>query len=146
MAEKYDIKTKLRKMMRTDFIAIQGEIIGPKIQKNRLNRAKHEFYVFSLRDEKNGHYIGSLEAAKRCNNVGLNFVPIVAAYVYLPDTVEKVKKITAGPSKVNPSVRREGLVIRSVNGSVSFKSVDPAYLNGEPLDHNSWNGELTGVE
>ena len=50
----------------------------------------------------------------------------------MPDTMEELKVLATGKSKVNPEVMREGIVYRSLDGSDSFKNVSREYL----LKHN----------
>lgn len=58
---------------------------------------------------------------------GLKFVPIINDHYILPDTVNEVLEYATGRSAIGDTLR-EGLVIRSYDGSVSFKAVSPQFL------------------
>ena len=58
---------------------------------------------------------------------GMKWVPILGE-VQMPDTMEELKVLATGKSRVNPEVMREGIVYRSLDGSDSFKNVSREYL------------------
>lgn len=68
-------------------------------------------------------------AAKEwCDEIGLPFVPIVAANFILPATCDELLEYAASePSKIDGGMR-EGLVFRDYNGEESFKAVSNAFL------------------
>lgn len=126
VAEKYNIETVLHNLIgRSDFVAIQGECIGPKIQGNKYRVASPHMYVFNV-IYPSGR-MGSVQARNLIGTRGLNFVPIVNAHYYLPQTVEEVLKYAHGQSALADTLR-EGLVVRSQDGKQSFKAVDPEFL------------------
>lgn len=129
VAKKYEIERKLGYLlskMGWDWVAVQGEVIGPRIQKNKYARSDYEFYVFNLLVP--GHRFSSEAARGICQTVGLEFVPILDTEVALPDSVAEVLGYAHGQSALNPDVLREGIVFRSKDGSKSFKAVDPLFL------------------
>ena len=67
-------------------------------------------------------------AASILEGMGIPFVPIVSINYVLPDTVEELITAATGPSALNPEVLREGWVIRSFDGTLSFKAVSTEYL------------------
>ena len=132
VADKYKIESVLRKLIGDrDWVAIQGEIIGPKIQKNKYKVTEPALYVFNLLwpDGILGTWRrqDSVSAAYTLKNLGLNFVPIVDTELTLPDTVDEVLAMAHGPSRIGDTIR-EGLVFRSMDGQKSFKAVDPDFL------------------
>lgn len=126
VAEKYNIKDKLMNMMNgIDWIAVQGECIGPKIQGNKYNVQEPHFYVFNLLGPTGR--VQSLKARGIVSCFDLDFVPIVSEKYFLPNTVEEMLKVAHGESELGNTIR-EGLVCRSIDGKKSFKAVDPEFL------------------
>lgn len=130
MARKYRIENVLRDSIgHLDWIAIQGEIVGPKIQGNKYHLSQNHMYVFNLIDP-NGRVASDIMSVW-CQNNTLNSVPIVEYYVTLGDTVEDVLNYAHGESRL-AAINREGIVFRSQDGQRSFKAVDPLFL----IEHN----------
>jgi hypothetical protein len=134
IADKYEIEKKLRSLIgKQDWIAVQGEIIGPKIQKNKYKLTDYDFYVFNLlnpsqcKDGKTWYRHPSLYAARLLSEFGIKFVPILDTGITLPDTVDEVLAIAHGQSQLGGTLR-EGIVFRSMDGQQSFKAVDPEFL------------------
>ena len=131
MALKYDIINKLKLILKNNkelkWVAVQGESFGPKWQGNPLKLNELDFRAFNLIDSKNGR-LGSVAAASILEGMGIPFVPIVSINYVLPDTVEELITAATGPSALNPEVLREGWVIRSFDGTLSFKAVSTEYL------------------
>lgn len=126
IAQKYQIENALKNMIGDrEWIAIQGEIIGPKIQKNKYKRDDYELYVFNL-IYPTGR-LGSVKAKSIIENKGLNFVPLIDTAYVLPDTVDEVLAYAHGNSVLGDTLR-EGIVFRSQDGQRSFKAVDPEFL------------------
>lgn len=131
VSEKYQIENALKNMISDrDWVAIQGECVGPKIQKNKYGLTDYELYVFNLLYPTGR--VDSVRAKSICENKGLNFVPIIDEHVVLPDTVDEVLAYARGKSQL-ADIMREGIVFRSKDGKQSFKAVDPLFLiaNGE---------------
>jgi len=126
VSDKYQIENALKNMIGDrEWIAIQGECIGPKIQKNKYKREDYEMYVFNL-IYPTGR-VDSIHAKSICENKGFNFVPIVQTDYVLPDTVDEVLAYADGQS-VLADTMREGIVFRSKDGKQSFKSVSNQFL------------------
>jgi len=127
--EIYDLEERMELMMNelnVPWLAIQGEVAGPAIQKNPLQLKDIDFFIFNI-ITPNGRF-GNKEMVELCYRYGLTTVPIISYDYILPDTVEEVLKYATGPSMVNPQVMREGIVCRSLDGKKSFKAVSPEYL------------------
>lgn len=126
VSEKYQIENALKNMIGDrEWIAIQGECIGPKIQKNKYKREDYEMYVFNL-IYPSGR-VDSVRAKSICENKGFNFVPIIDTKYILPDTVDEILAYADGQS-VLADTMREGIVFRSADGKQSFKAVSNAFL------------------
>lgn len=125
----YDMENRMYLMMdelNVPWIAIQGEVAGPGIQKNPEGLKDIDFFVFNV-ITPNGR-MGNKEMVELCCHYGLTTVPMIDYNYILPDTVDEMLKYATGPSLINPNVLREGVVIRSQDGRLSFKAVSPEYL------------------
>lgn len=126
VSEKYHIENTLRNMIGDrEWIALQGECVGPKIQKNKYGVKDCDLYIFNL-IYPTGR-VDSLRAKSICENHGLNFVPIVQVGYVLPDTVDEILEYADGQS-VLADTMREGIVFRSMDGKQSFKAVSNKFL------------------
>lgn len=126
VAEKYQIENVLKGMIGAcDWIAIQGECIGPKIQKNKYEVSDYDLFVFNLIYPWGR--MRSTVARSACQHFGLKFVPIIETGITLPDTVDEVLAYAHGTSALHDTLR-EGIVFRSEDGAKSFKAVDPLFL------------------
>jgi RNA ligase (TIGR02306 family) len=141
IAKKYDLETKLEKhyhsAVPTVQIAIQGEIMGPGIQKNRLKFDSHRFFVFNVFDITKQQFLTPFEMIKIASTFDLEVVPNIAGPMRLNDfTFDELVRSGSGWSALNPEVPREGLVFSSVEqqlkfaqfGRLSFKIVSNDYL------------------
>lgn len=128
LSDKYDIENVLvdiAKKFGCNRVVLQGEGVG-FVQGNPYKLSENDLYVFNI--ILDGVRMGSVEASKLCYEYGLKFVPIIDAEYILPDTMEEMKLEADGYSVINPKVKREGFVYRSLDGSVSFKNVSREYL------------------
>jgi tRNA-binding EMAP/Myf-like protein len=127
VSEKYEIEKKLRKL-KSDY-AIQGEIIGGKIQGNKYKRSEYELYVFSIRKLNDGKYLNNDEIRDFCRQHNLNHVPFIDYDFTLPLTIDEILKMANGESKLEKGVLREGLVFRNNNNPrISFKAISNDFL------------------
>lgn len=132
LAFKYNIKDiLLRFAIENDYdrVVLQGEGIG-NVQGNPYKLTEDKLLVFNL--VINGIRLGTIEMAGFCEAYGLEHVPIISEEYYLPKTMEEIKLEADGYSVINPKVKREGFVYRSLDGQKSFKNVSREYL----LKHN----------
>lgn len=113
-------------------IAVQAEIIGCGIQKNKYNlgqawtdRRIRVFTIFDINAYKRMNFEDFMAVA---NELDLETVPIVSTTMLLPDTVDELIEMSKGMSLVNPNVMREGIVIRHKCEPVSFKAINPDFL------------------
>lgn len=124
---KYDIRRKLMNMIGDqEFVAIQGECVGPRIQQNKYKLSDIDMYVFNY-ITPSGRY-GTIKARDFLGVHGFNFVPVLSSNYILPDTVDEMVALADGTSILNHEVLREGLVIRSEDGKNSFKAVSNKFL------------------
>jgi len=117
-------------------IAIQGELIGPRIQGNYEQVHQNQFHVFSIWDITRQQYVASDFRHQVVDKLGLNHVPILHNVITLKDFVGKVDDekefrnaimaLAEGSSIYNP--QREGIVLKSTDGSIAFKVISNSYL------------------
>ena len=133
LAFKYNIEQHLKDFLnqfrQLKWVCIQGEGVG-SVQGNPLKLTEDDLYVFNFKDSQTGRW-PSMAGAEQVHEWGMKWVPILGE-VQMPDTMEELKQLATGKSKVNPNVMREGIVYRSLDGSDSFKNVSREYL----LKHN----------
>lgn len=129
VAKQFEIPQKLRNAVFLPNIAIQGEFISPSIQKNYEKVNKSEFHVFSVFDIDKQEYLKPNDALYVCKIANIKHVPIIFEGK-LSDFAKSVDELllkAEGPG-MNPGVSREGIVIKALDGSFSFKAISNAYL------------------
>lgn len=130
MAEKYDIKNVLTDILKTfpevEWVTIQGETYGGKIQNRDYSTDKHDFAAFNLIFSNTGRW-NSVDMKRFLLTYNIPCVPILSENYILPDTVEELLKDADGVSKIDGKMR-EGIVFRSKDGLRSFKAVSNDYL------------------
>ena len=129
LAFKYNIEQHLKDFLnqfpQLKWVCIQGEGVG-SVQGNPLKLTEDDLYVFNFKESQTGRW-SSMAGAGQVREWGMKWVPILGE-VQMPDTMEKLKVLATGKSRVNPEVMREGIVYRSLDGSDSFKNVSREYL------------------
>ena len=130
MAFKYNIEAVLKDMLtlRPDlqYVCIQGESVG-SVQGNPLKLAEDDFYAFNFIDSDRGRW-PSDEGALHLKEYGIKWVPILNLAFMMPDDMETFKQMATAKSVVNPTVMREGIVLRDPTTDFSFKNVSREYL------------------
>lgn len=111
IARKYDIENVLRKMFPDVDIAIQGEVVGPGIQKNRLGLKELELRVFNLFDIVKRTYMECDKVIEFTTNNNIPMVPIITNGVAFGYTLEELVKL-ANEQKYSSGGPAEGIVIR----------------------------------
>lgn len=128
VSERYKIENVLRNMIgNREWVAIQGECVGPKIQKNKYGVTEPDLYVFNVIYPWPDGRLNSTLAKSLVEQHGLNFVPIVEENVTLPDTVDGILAYADGKSQLADTMR-EGIVFRTMDGKQSFKAVSNQFL------------------
>ena len=131
IAKKYDIQNKLLKYDGT--YAIQGEVYGPKVNKNPLKVPELKIAVFTIKDIKNNNYLDFDEMVKLCKEMDLPMVEVIEEGVFNYKTIDELVVKSKGnyPGTDGP---REGLVYRvkkdwNKDGKrLSFKVINDDYL------------------
>ena len=129
MAERYHFEETLKDITDKyglEWVTLQGESYGEGVQKRDYSLKGHDFMGFNLVFSDRGR-LGSRESADIMKAYGIPWVPILDEGFVLPDTVEELLQIATGKSVVDGGIR-EGLVLRSKDGSKSFKAVSNEFL------------------
>jgi len=131
--QELDIESRLRRvqelfMLPRAGIAIQGELVGPGIQKNKYDLKDKEFRLFSVFFPDAFRYALYSEFQCAHDMLEIKAVPIVLGSYTLPATVDDIVEFSRGPSALNPDTPREGIVVRNTVDGTSFKVVNPDFL------------------
>jgi RNA ligase (TIGR02306 family) len=134
VARQHDIEGKLRKLNRD--IAVQGEILGQKIQSNKYKLQAHKVLIYSIFDIDKFAYLKFEDFIALAKEAGLETVPVLRDdYILGTDDVDGLVVLSNDKSVLNPELPREGIVIRPVIeaqdpelGRLSFKVVNPEFL------------------
>ncbi len=144
--EKYNLKEVTLKNRN---LAIQGEIVGPGANKNRLGLSELDFYVFNIYDTIKKCFISIKDVIEICKDEGLKTVPVIhlaKTIQELGDEYKSLAGIASIAEKMDylPSMHpSEGLVIKTddelnskidpknpkVSFRYSFKVVSKRYLD-----------------
>lgn len=110
-------------------IAIQGELMGPGIQKNPEGLKEHKFFVFDVFDIDLQRYYTSGQRTSLTNHLNLDHVPILHTMYHEEfGSAEEILAFADGPS-LNEKKLREGVVFKSnLDPSFSFKAISNKWL------------------
>ena len=131
MSDKYKIEEVLTSIANsilskdTEWVAIQGECVGPGVQGNKYKLTEPDLYVFNFITADKGRWPTG-DGKRLLEKFGMKWVPIVGLGS-IPRTMDKMLELAHGPSQI-ADIGREGLVCRSLDGKHSFKAVDPEFL------------------
>lgn len=134
IAERYNIEQGLRDFWdKGHRIAIQGEIVGPGIQKNPLNLPNVDLYIFNVVDIRTNTRLCLDKALTVAEQLGVKFVPILDKGSSFGYTVDDLLELAQGKyihhfASAKSSQEREGIVIRSFCGEISFKAINNQFL------------------
>lgn len=125
LAREYELESKVR----TGNFAVQGEVIGAKIQGGKYKIEKPQLFVFNVFDIDKQQYMSQYDAEEIATLLGLEYVPVIYEKFRLPETLEDILKLSEGKSELQPATEREGLVFVSDEGErVSFKAISNRFL------------------
>lgn len=135
MARKYDIEAKLRAGFFD--VAVQAEIVGPRIQGNSYKLKEPDMAVFSVQrlSDDAPVFFPTISQAAFCEQHGFPHVPMLDCYtVQSADDVAAILALADGQSAVG-DMPREGLVFRrpigEAPGKFGFKAISNAWLLNE---------------
>ncbi len=132
--DRYRIKAGLESLGGT--LALQGEIVGPGIQCNRLGLKEVDFHVFTIVNTATRTRLPLDEALAAATALGVPFVPVLErgdSFSYsMADLLEKAKgRYRDHFPGAKEAQNREGIVVRSLCGSISFKAINNEFLLDE---------------
>lgn len=115
-----------------DSIVIQGEIIGPNIQKNKYQLKDLDFYAFNVIIDGKSKQIYDTNMEDELRVRGIKVVPFVEEIDLRNYTVDSLLDLATFKSKLNGTTQAEGLVVRladeACNIMDSFKAISPTFL------------------
>lgn len=128
VARELDLENKMKSLGKN--ISIQGELIGEGIQGNPYKLKGQTIRFFTGYDIDKRERIGFIHFTVMIMDMGLEYVPVVNPEFgfLLPDTIEEMLQYAEGKSALNPDTEREGVVVRSLDGSISFKAISNKFL------------------
>ena len=128
VAKRLQIEKKLKKYGKS--IAIQGEVVGGKIQGNKYKFQELDLFVFNVFDIKEKRYYSIDKIIEFCKQMDLKHVPLIDNNFKLLKTVDEMIELSKEKSLVNTKMQREGIVLRSKNPKhfISFKVINPMFL------------------
>lgn len=117
-------------------IALQGELLGPKIQGNRYGLKQPTLCFFDAYDMNEGRYLNPMHFWTLCEQLDVLYAPIVCSGAKLGlHTVDKLLHEAEGKSCLNTNTEREGLVWKprvemtdDRIGRVAFKTISNKFL------------------
>jgi RNA ligase (TIGR02306 family) len=133
-------KLKLEEILRSEprNLSIQGEMVGPGIQGNRMGFKEVDLYLFNLFDIDTGKYAGYNEFVEFGKKHNIKVVPVVAHKDFGFGETTTVSKMLEVASALNydNGTPAEGIVWRSacetysdvLKGRMSFKTISSRFL------------------
>lgn len=114
MVEKYKLKDVLKNY---DQLAIQGEIVGPGIQKNPMKLKENEFRIFDIFDIKTQKYLNFDYLEYFCDINYLKMVSLVYGISNDENTIKGLLRETASNVYYDEekNIPAEGIVVRPIN-------------------------------
>jgi len=131
MSAKYDMRAKLQQLLderpTAKWVTIQAETFGAGVQRRYYGMSDHDLRAFNLIYSDCGR-VGTLEMRDTLEKIGIPSVPVISEAMTLPSTIEELREfVHSAPSLIDGGMK-EGIVFRSLDGSDSFKCVDPEFL------------------
>jgi RNA ligase (TIGR02306 family) len=121
-------------------LALQGELCGPGIQKNRLGLAKAGFFAFSAYDVRAARYLAHDALVALCHELGVPTVPVERRVegdeaARFEHSLERYLELARG-LYTGTNNRKEGIVVRpleearseALGGRLSFKVISNEFL------------------
>ena len=114
-------------------ISLQGELIGEGIQGNPYKIKGQTVRFFTGFNIDKYERIPFPELVVMLADMGLQSVPVLNQEFgfMLPETVEDMLKYAESKSYLNDKTEREGVVVRSMDGTISFKAISNKFLLNE---------------
>lgn len=109
-------------------LALQGEIVGEGVQKNRYKIRGQDFYLFDIYDIDAGKYLTPTERRDLVKALDIKHVPVLKTDEVLEVcTVGHILKWAEGVATWG-GMEREGIVFKCNEREVSFKAISNKFL------------------
>jgi len=128
VARELDLENKLKDKGN---ICLQGELIGEGIQGNPYKIKGQAVHFFNAFDIDKQARLGINEFLVLLDDMELSSVPILDVAMLLPETVTGMLELAEGKSRLNNNAEREGVVVRSLDNTISFKAISNKFLLSE---------------
>jgi tRNA-binding EMAP/Myf-like protein len=126
IAKQENIEKKLKECIgEHEYIVLQGEIIGNKIQGNKYNVDGYNFYVFNIFVDN--YQFNQLGVIGLCAKMLLLPVPSIDTMFKLKPNIDEMVEYAKGKSQI-ADIQREGIVVRNYENNISFKVINPDFL------------------
>jgi RNA ligase (TIGR02306 family) len=131
VARQLDLENKLSTLKLN--ISLQGELIGEGIQGNpyKIKGQTVKFFTgFDIDTQRRIHFVKFVIIIQ---TLGLEYVPVLNDKLNfeLPDSVDELLLLSEGKSVLNSETEREGIVVRTLDGDISFKVISNKFLLSE---------------
>lgn len=108
-------------------IALQGELCGEGIQKNRYGLKGQQFFLFDVYDVKEGCFMDPPARRNIATRLGICHVPVTVEEFVLEQTVPQLLEMAEAKSEL-ATTEREGIVFKHIGGQLSFKAISNKFL------------------
>jgi len=129
VARELDLENKMKSLGFN--VCLQGELIGEGVQGNPYKIKGQIVKFFNGFDIDKQESIPFPKLVEITETLNLQMVPILEYEFLLPNTVDEMLEYADDKSKLNPNFDREGVVVRSYDKSISFKSISNKFLLNE---------------
>jgi len=130
IARIYNIEHALKQLIgKHDYVVLQGEIVGEKIQSNKYKVSGVDFYAFNLIYPH--VQVSSTRAERLLKQHYIKFVPLIFLTYKLPKNMDEILEFAKGKSVICDT-EREGIVVRNYDNTISFKVINNDFL----IKHN----------
>ncbi len=111
-------------------IALQGEVIGPKIQGNLYGVNEPMFFLYDIFDIDKGEYLPMEERWNFSAENNIYHVPVLGKNEPIVGNMDDIISSAAGYSILNIKAQREGVVYKSVcdPSNIHFKAISNIFL------------------
>jgi RNA ligase (TIGR02306 family) len=129
VARDLDLENKMKSLGYN--VCFQGELIGEGIQGNSYKMLGQTVKFFNVFNIDTHQYVGLTDFVNIIHGLGLDTVPKIETEFTLPDTMDDLLLYADAKSSLNSNFDREGVVIRSVDRTISFKVISNKFLLNE---------------
>jgi RNA ligase (TIGR02306 family) len=126
VARELDLENKMKSLNRN--IAFQGELIGEGVQGNPYKIKGQTVKFYTGFDIDSFSRIPLKEFQTILSELDLFMVPLLNDNFLLPDTINGMLEYADKKSVLNVQMNREGVVVRSMDGTISFKAISNTFL------------------